>query len=289
MAVNLLSTIPYIIIPHDKDAGYAFIHIEDARALELQTLNSEHYRPVAMSHINFDPVRTQFVGLARDIEQCEQVEGLAKVICKPLERIFPTHFGYTVKAHKPQGKISTRPLHKAWQPALIGFSTWLVSILKPILNRLSHVIRDSFEFRDRVQGQEFPDGFVMAVVDVKDFHLPGTPLEVSNDVASVVDGRLTATVRDVIYNLMDNQIVFAAFLQAFYKCFHGTGMGLVHSGHCSNLAFFAAVERNFIHRLGPHGIKIYTRYHDDIFMVFSNRLAMRTFLTPLVRNSAYFK
>ena len=84
-------------------------------------------------------------------------------------------------------------------------------------------------------------------------------------------------------------LIFAGILQTFYKCFHGTGMGLSHSGFCANLAVYAAVEKSFVHDFCRHGISTYLRYHDDIFFVFTSRLAMISFLKPLVQNSAYFK
>ena len=128
----------------------------------------------------------------------------------------------------------------------------------------------------------------MATVDVKDFYLSGSPSEVASDVSSLMDAPLAALVKETIYSLLDNQLIFSMFLQCFYRCYNGTGMGLKHSGHCANLAFYAAVEKAFVHRLTAHGITSYIRYHDDIFVVFESRQAMLNFLTPLVRNSGYF-
>ena len=125
----------------------------------------------------------------------------------------------------------------------------------------------------------------MVVVDVKNSYLSGLPSEVSEDVASLFDPPLRELIKVVIYNLMDNQFVYASILQTFYKCFHGTGMGLKHSGHCANLAFYAAVEKAFVHRLHTHGIALWLRYHDDIFAVFIDKPSMDNFLIPLVRQS----
>ena len=86
---------------------------------------------------------------------------------------------------------------------------------------------------------------------------------------------------------MENQFVYSVALQAFFRCFHGTGMGLKHSGHCANLAFYSAVEKYFVHALPQHGIEQYVRYHDDIFILFDSKEAMITFLRPLMISSAY--
>jgi len=88
---------------------------------------------------------------------------------------------------------------------------------------------------------------------------------------------------------MDNQFVFAPLLQKFYRCHVGTGMGLVHSGFVSNLAYYVRVEKPFVHNLQPHGMLGYMRFFDDILTVFKDRQSMRDFLIPHVRNTAYFK
>ena len=66
-------------------------------------------------------------------------------------------------------------------------------------------------------------------------------------------------------------------------------MGLQHSGHCANIAFYVAVEKYFINELPKYGIITWLRYHDDIFIVFKDRLSMISFLEPLLKSSAYFK
>ena len=268
VALNLIRGIQYIIVPNDKDAGYSFIHTSQARLLEHNTLVATHYQPVAMQCINFQSTRQLFVGLAKRIEREEEAPGLCRILCKPMDRAFPSLLGYTIKTHKSAGEVVPRPLHKAIQPAFAGFSAWLVMKLKPILHSLCHVIQDSHEFKRRVHNAAFPAGSQMATVDVKDFYLSGSAAEVSRDVSSLFQGGLAFLIQEAIFNLLDNQFIYASLLQSFYRCFHGTGMGLKHSGHCANLAFYVAVKRVFVTKLHQHGISLYVRYHDDMFFSF---------------------
>ena len=230
-----------------RQGRWLFVHThQSARLLEHNTLVATHYQPVAMQCINFQSTRQLFVGLAKRIEREEEAPGLCRILCKPMDRVFPSLLGYTIKTHKSAGEVVPRPLHKAIQPALEGFSTWLVMKLKPVLHLLCHVIHDSHEFKRRVHNAAFPAGSRMATVDVKDFYLSGSAAEVSRDVSSLFQGGLASLIQEAIFNLLDNQFIYASLLQSFYRCFHGTGMGLKHSGHCANLAFYVAVERVFV-------------------------------------------
>ena len=266
IAMKAIKNIPYIIIPNDKDAGYSFTHIDHARALERNTLSPLHYTPVAMQQLNFSSIRTQFIGLAKRIAQLEDSPSLVSILCKPLSGLLPTQLAYTAKVHKPQGEVVARPLHKAINPAFISFSSWLVIKLKPLLLSLNHVVHDTHQFCKRVHNVPFGPGYRMAVVDVKDFYLSGSAADIATDVSSLFVNALASLVKETIHSLLEHQYVFAIMLQAFYRCFHGTGMGLKHSGHCANLAFYVAVELHFINNLHALGIKTYLRYHDDIFI-----------------------
>ena len=84
LAIKQLRRIPYLIVPHDTDAGFAFVHVSQARGLELPTLPESHYQPVPMQCINFRTLRALFGGLANTIEAYEDSPGMASSIARPL-------------------------------------------------------------------------------------------------------------------------------------------------------------------------------------------------------------
>jgi hypothetical protein len=288
-AFRCIQQIPYIITPNDKDAGFSFTHLSEARQLEESTMQTKYYQPVRLHDYNFRTMLTAFRGLASRIQRHDGAPGLAATLCKPLDNVFPALLGYTIKTHKAAGAIVPGPLHKALQLAFEGFSLWLCQRLRPELHKLHHLLHDSREFCRRVHGQPFASGSRMAVVDVKDFYLSGDAVELSSDVAMPFAEPLASLVRETAFMLFDNQYVFSTILQAFYRCYKGTGMGLRHSGFCANIAFYFAVERNFINNLKEHNIQFYGRYHDDVYIIFTSKESMDKFLHPLISSSRYFK
>ena len=67
-------------------------------------------------------------------------------------------------------------------------------------------------------------------------------------------------------------------LEHWYPCVSGSGIGLLHSSAVSNWVFYRLVEVRFIHDLAGWGIVAYIRYHDDVFITFVDRPAMKKFM-----------
>lgn len=129
----------------------------------------------------------------------------------------------------------------------------------------------------------------MACYDLKDFFLSGSSSELANDVSSGFSGAKVPLIKQSTFFLLENQFVVAESLPHVYRCFLGSGMGLGHSGHISNLAFYRRVERRLLakYQSDPRVIR-YIRYFDDIFVLFDGADIMHEFARALNDYAAYF-
>ena len=66
-------------------------------------------------------------------------------------------------------------------------------------------------------------------------------------------------------------------------------MGLQHSGHVANTAFYERVEKHVLPFCTlQHGIISYSRFYDDILIVASSRDAGRDLIQRLKQHQSYF-
>jgi len=107
--------------------------------------------------------------------------------------------------------------------------------------------------------------------------------------AHINDAKLKALVSEAIYLLVDNQYVVASSLSPLFKCVKGSGIGLEHSAAVSSAAFINRVESRFVDNLQHHGVLVWLRYLDDIFVMFESQQAAITFGTFLRGSTDYFE
>jgi len=162
----------------------------------------------------------------------------------------------------------------------------------PFIARQPHVVSDSFEFKDKLESLSgsLPPSAKLMCVDLKDFFLSGDPDTLSKDVSSVcVDPDLRPLLREALYMVLNNQYVIASSLPHWYKCIAGAGIGLSHSASVANTAFTVAVESSFLGDLSAHGILVYLRYHDDIFVACQSMQHLKDFMKFFKSRLKYFK
>ena len=189
-----------------------------------------------------------------------------------------------------------RNLHKvaAGGYAYAGLASWVFQKLDPILKLLPTLVHDSIALKDRISGLPVPEGSTMYLLDIKDFFLSGHAVPLAEDVAQQLDdSTLASLLKDSLTFLLDNQFIDPlpnGELGYILKCVLGTGMGLLHSGHVANLAFYARVEKKVMHTCTPqHGIISYSRYFDDIIIIAASRASGEEFISLLLHHQAYFK
>ena len=213
---------------------------------------------------------------------------MVSLICRTLTAgQATTQLGYTIKNHKDQGSIVPRSLHLARNPMLHGLSAWITWKMDPELKGLSHIMKDSFAFRRSVHNLAVPLGAKMVAIDLKDFFLSGSPSELARDSTSGSDDPL---LREAALIVLEHQYVQSATGDYLHQCVGGSGMGLGHSAHIANLAFYHAVEVPFFAALpSDNGILSYTRYHDDILVILADREKALAFYEQFRSRSAYFR
>ena len=130
--------------------------------------------------------------------------GLAGQILSTLGGSLGCTVGYLVKSHKPQGQVVCRTLHQSYRPAFLGLSAWVISILDPVLRALPLLVHDSQQFKGRVHNMPVPYGAKLVCVDVKDFFLSGSSIELADLVSSLFSGALASMMREVLYFLLEH-------------------------------------------------------------------------------------
>jgi len=290
LGLSLLKNIDYLVVPMDKSYGYVLIHRTKVQSFEQLAFSPKFYRPVVMACINLDSLRAQCGSIARRIQALEDAPGLAAILSSSLHLNMVAMLGYTVKTHKAQGMIVPRTLHKSYAPAFDGLSRWLTQKLDPVVQAIPHLMKDSFAFRAALKSISFtiPTTARMAVIDIKDFFLSGSPVDLSNDVSTSFSGSEADMIKETSFTLLDNQFVAASSLECAYRCYCGSGIGLRHSPNISNLAFFNAVETKVLPRFYRMGVLLYLRYFDDIFILFDARDSMYNSCRFFKERSSYF-
>eukprot|EP00973_Karenia_brevis_P006469 880771-Karenia_brevis.AAC.1 len=208
----------------------------------------------------------------------------------------------TVKRHKQPGSIKVRNIHASSGYSLLGLSQWVSFELRSTLKKLKHILKDSFDLAQRLDGITLPTCSAYCVqIDVADFFLSGTADEIEKDIMTLFDPSSPKypIFRDALRLLLTHQFVrlpdFAMpdARHHVYQVVKGTGMGLPHSGEVSDAALYARMERGLLNEstYQIHGILHYFRFKDDILLICSQRGAPGTqgFFQIMKQRAGYYK
>jgi len=181
-----------MIIKNDKNPGFSFVHKSQVSAMESIVTSANFYTPVDYRYLNIASLKKQCSGLGRRIAKHHDNPKIASSINKSLAGRWFARMGYTCKTHKTDGDVSLRPLHKGINQCFEGLSRWFVWVLTPWIDKISSqsglwsgvLAKDSFHFRSLTHGQSFPEGGRMHTLDLKDFFLSGSAVEIAGDITS---------------------------------------------------------------------------------------------------------
>jgi len=263
IAVRMLKNSDYIFVKFDKAHGYACIHRRQAHLLYRSALPESCYTPVSVYHCGFRAMEAQARALAQRLQCDADQPGLAFQIISRMAAPIPSAVGFTIKSHKPAGEVTFRTLHRSSKPALSGFSKWIAAILKPAVEELPHVVKDSYDFKSKLEAIPLlPPDAKMLTIDLKDFFLSGDFQVLAEDAAEMVPAKADL-LKEVVGLVLNNQFVLPAGLEELHKCSKGSGMGLSHSGHLANSSFYVSVEKPFFNT-NPKGLLCWLRFFDGI-------------------------
>ena len=239
LGISTLSRLQYLVVPLDKEPGFAFIRPSDVFAFGKLALSGSQYRPFALSTINVDSLVRQYRALSRDIGKHHQDQRLGHNINSSLASgLLVSPMTIFVKSHKPAGEQLLRTVHSCSKPAFHGLSKWLASVLRPLADSMPWCAGDSFAARNGLKGLVITEQTIIGKFDLKDFYLSGdlsTILLVFR--AAIADATLSGLVQRAIYILLDNQYLITRSHQHLYKCVSGSGIGLTHSEMVATILF----------------------------------------------------
>ena len=152
---------------------------------------------------------------------------------------------YTVKTHKPVGKIACRIIHSAAGSSFRGLSFALNDLFSPILSNLAHLCTSTDDVQKVISTASVTKNTVLMKVDVNDFYQSGSHPLIAEVVSNHFTGETRAFVRDALFHVLYYQ--YAAFdIEDCYRVVEGTGMGQGHSGGTSDLLFNGLMESTLL-------------------------------------------
>ena len=291
-----LRKLPYVIVKNDKLPGYSFVsksELSELVALETLALPVSSSVPVYVNPSDIVDVKKTIVSLAIRANDADPDLSIKSLICRTLGGQVACKLGYTIKTHKHQGEIKPRSLHLARNPLTHGLSAWICWKLRASLMSLTHMVWDCFQFKRAVEHLHVPAGARLCALDLKDFFLSGSANQLADYASLAIAPPHRQLVREAITTVLTHQYVQSSTANCLHRCVVGAGMGLKHSADIANLAFYYAVEKPCFDAgpqdLASRGVLSYSRYHDDVLLVCTDRIAMLNFVADLKSQCDIFK
>ena len=252
LALRLLKCSEYVIIPNDKHHGFCLVSVSQFHAVLMQSISKQCYRVVALPTLR--STNCIYDQLARRVAEFEENPKLRSTICQSLRGSRVCSLGLLVKTHKAPGDMTMRNLHKVGADgyAYAGLAAWVFQQLDPFVQQMPSLVKDSFAFKAAISALALPSGACLYQLDIKEFFLSGEAPTVATDVAGAFEPPLKPLLLEAIMFLLDNQFVAALPHDTtdpshlYLRCVLGTGMGLQHSGHVANTAFYERVEKHVL-------------------------------------------
>ena len=303
MALRSLQRIPWVLIPNDKERGFCLVSHSDfmninKSVLDKMVFSSPVYRPVRQQDADFRGINNSLRSLAKRIGSATDDPGIARVINKSSDGCIVAQLGFTVKTHKGQGSIGVRNLHKTPQYALRGLSAWVSHELSSTVPD-SFTVRDSLEFKRRMEGVVCKPNSRLITMDIKDFYMSGLIDDLLSDCLELYDGDHALLVKEALSSLLSWQFITPCLADGLpignddgnenminvqlFRVLQGSGMGLPHSGTVASASFHKRVESKISFQ--RFGIQTMTRFHDDMFFVIDSA-AQATLLLSFMQSVA---
>ena len=184
---------------------------------------------------------------------------------------------HTVKTHKPAGSVVLRPIHAFGSNPMCPGMRWLKGNLRPVLERLPHLLKNSQDLMDKLRSFRLPRDVRFLKLDVKDFFLTGSHGFLIETCAGLLPPSERASFRLMADAVIRNQFITSGNCPGkTFRVVNGTGMGMIPSGDISDLVLFSCLEKNFILKPSNRrefGILFYCRFRDDILLIVNSSIS----------------
>ena len=289
LGIDILRSLPYIMVLNDKAPGYTCVARADLEAVETAALQSPLYEPIMWEVHSLSSVVSMYTSLAGKIaKECKVPSYRAQILSSMDGGLLPSVLGLTCKTHKQPGAVTMRTIHRGLNPCFNGLSRWLVKMLQPICD-VGWLLRDTGHFVQKLKSVTIASGYKQGCIDLKDFYLSGEPCEIAEEVSKAFSGTLRGIIYDSIFFLLNNQLVVTQSLGSFFKCMRGSGIGLLHSAHLTSAMFILTVEKPLFEKVAQTDIISYCRFHDDIHVITPDSPKLHNIFREMKATSSVFK
>ena len=275
LAKQVLENHNWHMLPTDKDGGMTIVSDEGLKEATNELISShDWYRVVKFHDDDF------FISSLEDYAMCAtsvsvgnpQLRAALLSDMQLPKRCFAATMNFTIKTHKEKGAVVPRPIHSYPRNHMAPGMRWLAQKLSPCLSRVPHLLRDSSDLMTKLKSFKLPEGSRCLKFDVKDFYLTGSHDYLIEQSASILDPSDKEDFSVLAKSILSNQYVHAGPANVLLQVRHGTGMGMIASGHISDAVLYSSLERDLM--LKPsvrrrYSISFYARFRDDI-IVFSH-------------------
>lgn len=277
--------------PSDKDGVLAVVSRETMLKLVATQFSSSKYTQVGIENVQdtFRLLRPRLDKLARRLQGLGHEEWshqlrTAHACATSSELCCPSTF--TIKTHKPPGKLEVRVLHSSKNNVLTPLSLVLDLLLRPVVAGVSLLCHNTDGVQQRIRRCCIGEHACLVKLDIKDFYMSGDQETMIRECSrQFQDRELSKFVGDALAELLASQ--FVAGRGSIYRASKGSGMGMPHSPNVCNLTFWAAVEAPVLDgNWDELGLLLYVRYHDDILAIFKSPWVARAFIEKLRRKAS---
>lgn len=204
------------------------------------------------------------------------------------------HLMQTCKTHKPPSEVECRAIHAAPHSSMLGAMQWVKGILRQMLKRYSHLLRDTDNLQSRLDAFTFDADVRAWKFDIKDFFMSGKQRELITSIITLLDVSMRKPFSMFCGAILTNQLVcIEEAPEHVWRVIVGNGQGLLHSSEVSDASFLAMSEVTFALNLNicnKLGIRMYNRSRDDVLVISGpNDNLTQRFFDVLGIKSKFFK
>ncbi len=303
LGFRMLKQIKMSAIPTDKDGGYVLVRHSDHSEFHHAILRRDCYDEVGFWRSGAGRTYGNYENIASDISKTAADDDSRSSLFASLMSAIRAHgrnvaakLEVTVKTHKPPGCVKPRNIHSCSRSPFIPMGRWLNYVFREnVLSRYPHICKDSDDFLKRIEHVNVDATDLLIRIDVEEFFMSGEHPILAEEAVSMIkketcNVKLSKLVDRAVLFLLDNQFVHSDLLPGrLFKVRYGSGMGTVFSGDLSDVCFLSLCEIWALRNLQRFGIKSYSRFKDDIFVIASGFESFRDFLTELRKRAGPFR
>eukprot|EP00971_Amphidinium_carterae_P105389 2086961-Amphidinium_carterae.1 len=192
------------------------------------TFNNGKYERFSPCDSWWNQLGANYATLAKRIAHVEGCQGLERIIMSSwhCNTKIAAVLKLSVKTHKQQGKVGTRPIHATASYKMESMGKYLAMQLRGLMDK-DHLLVDIFDLKLKLQSFVVPDSAVLYTIDIKDFFVSGTAKQLADDVhRRLQNDDKGLLIADVLQFLLGAQIVQdpRRDRNAFHKVLHGSGL-----------------------------------------------------------------